>query len=72
VIQIHGQQGVTLAVETSMRAVNWRIFIVVMLVFGVGAWAIHHWLHIPFWATFAIVIFGLLVNGWIAAVEDHW
>jgi len=33
----------------------------------------HHWLNLPFRASsFAIVIFGLLLNGWIAAVEDHW
>jgi hypothetical protein len=36
------------------------------------AWAIHHWAKIPFWASLGIVIVGLLINGWLAAIEDHW
>jgi hypothetical protein len=43
-----------------------------MLACGGVAWAIHHWLKFPVWASFGIVIFAVLINGWIAAVEDHW
>lgn len=40
-----------------MRAINWRLFTISMLACG--------------GASFGIVIFAVLINGWIAAVEDH-
>jgi hypothetical protein len=52
--------------------VNWRIFGVMMLACGLLAWAIHRWLNVPFWLPLGIVILGLLINGWMAAIEDHW
>jgi len=55
-----------------MRLVNWRIFVPGMLICGVVAWAVHHWFNFPFWTSFGVVVLALVVNGWIAAVEDHW
>jgi hypothetical protein len=55
-----------------VRSVNWRIFVPAMLIcFGI-AWAIHHGAGIPFWLSVAVVLIAVIVNGWIAAVEDHW
>jgi hypothetical protein len=43
-----------------------------MVVSGLAAWALHHWMNFPFWVSFGIVILALLINGWVAAGEDHW
>jgi hypothetical protein len=52
--------------------VKWRIFIPAMLVCcGIG-WAIHHWTRIPVWVSIGIVVIAVMINGWIAAIEDHW
>jgi hypothetical protein len=56
----------------AMGSVKWLIFIPAMLVCCGIAWAIHHWTKLPFWASLGIVIVGLLINGWVAAIEDHW
>jgi len=60
VIILASATGDTLVVE---RSVNWRIFFLVMLA-CCGVAGILHWLRLPFWASFAIVITGLLINGW--------
>jgi hypothetical protein len=36
-----------------------------------GGWGISHWSSLSFWVGFAIVAAALLINGWIAEIEDN-
>jgi hypothetical protein len=38
---------------------------------ALAAYAIRAFSDLPFWACFAIAIFGLLLNGWLATWEDE-
>jgi hypothetical protein len=52
------------------RAINWRVFIAVAAVLAGLAYAASWFLRVPFLPTFGILIAALLINGFIATLED--
>lgn len=53
-----------------MRHFQVRGFIVGMGIGVAGALVLRALVRLPFWACLAIVLVGLLINGWLAAWED--
>jgi len=53
------------------RFVDWRVFGSVMTIAVILAFGFHRWIGLNFWACLALVVFAILVNGLIAAVEDE-
>jgi len=53
------------------RLVDWRIFVPSVVVAGLIAWAVYRWAGVPFWVSAAIVVSAILINGFVALIEDE-
>jgi hypothetical protein len=53
------------------RLVDWRIFSISILAASLVAWALHAWSALNLWASVAIVVGAMLVNGVVALIEDE-
>jgi hypothetical protein len=53
------------------RLVDWRVFFIVIGVAALLAFGLHAWIHLNFWICLGIVVFGILLNGIVATIEDE-
>ena len=53
------------------RFIDWRIFCSVMAVASSLAFGLHAWIGLTFWACLGLVVFGIIINGIIATIEDE-
>ena len=53
------------------RFIDWRIFFITMGVASLLAFGLHVWVHLNVWVCLGIVVFGILLNGIIAMIEDE-
>ncbi|HXP84683.1 MAG TPA: hypothetical protein VN841_08190 [Bryobacteraceae bacterium] len=49
---------------------NWKIFCISMTIASVLAFGLHALSGLNFWICVVIVVFGILLNGYIATIED--
>ena len=52
------------------RFIDWRVFLFVLTVASLIAAGLHAWTSLNFWACLELVVFGILINGIIATIED--
>jgi hypothetical protein len=51
---------------------NWKMTVIWLVVVVVLAFAVHEMSTLNFWVALVLVIGAMLVNGYIAAIEDDW
>jgi hypothetical protein len=51
---------------------NWKIFCISMIIASALAFGLHALSGLNFWICLVVVFFAMLLNGYIATIEDEW
>jgi hypothetical protein len=54
-----------------MRIFDWRAFLGSVVLVSIGTVGLHAVSGMPYWGCFLIVLFALVINGWVATREDE-